>query len=223
MKSKVIISRLKIAYDIVFYSEDVDLGLLNNSIDSLGRLNSVFTSKYGINVNSELVDTFTVVFNNPSYLKWREFDYDQQKEVVKQMLDYGGYKYYLKKRRGKGLGKHNVNLYWNKFFRNTIDNAIDSFSNAAFNTDKYLDQYPAVQSFVFNKGDKYVMVLLDNGIGEKFKKPELNLSEEYQGEPPYYKGGAGLALRRVLKARLFCYGKDFGAVQAKQVKWKNSP
>lgn len=181
-------------------------------------------------------DCFYFIFSPGPFETWREKDWWDQREILKELRSNTIYK-----DRTVSLLKHSI---YNRHFRFQVDtvpdqddpisqyagkrerlyvkegyeNVLDAVSKAAYYTDKYSDQYPGLLQILFELGQTEEILIVDNGTGRKFHKPYRRITpwrfcykfyKLIMNHGAYYIGGMHLGLK-VTFGRLYCYG--LGAV-----------
>ena len=184
----------------VFKMYLVDLGLRKGDISILGQ--------------------FSVIFNDPEFSKWHTLSKSQQNDSLsKQVLMPEVYDELIST-IGTTAGDAQI---IKGVVKDAMQNAIDSFSHAAFLQRKYISRFPGIKIILFldQVREKLVLVVVDNGYGERITKPKKSYTgQEYgddwasrivdwvirryiekdEGDVRYdiaYTGGQGMALKKL--------------------------
>ena len=125
---------------------------------------------------------FSVIFNNPKFAEWHTLSKSQQSdslsdqvimppvydELITPIGDMAG-----DARTIKGVVK------------DATQNAIDSFSHAAFIQKKYISRFPGIKIILFmdQANKRMTLAVMDNGYGAKIIKPKKSFTgQEYSDE-----------------------------------------
>lgn len=127
-----------------------------------------------------IIGQFSVIFNNPMFSKWhttsKKIQNDTLSEVVKMPQLYDELITSISKTAGDVTIIKSV-------VKDAYQNAIDSFSHAAFLQRKYITKFPGIKIILYVDQIRQLIVLtvVDNGYGENFLKPKKSFSgQEYR-------------------------------------------
>jgi hypothetical protein len=135
--------------------------------------------------NINVIDSFSVLFNEDDYTRWHDLNGKAQKRLVEKTL-------VIPEPDGKldSFNQHTSQLTQlapeyrgiiRSFLRHTIQNAFDGFSAAAFNEttpdsghNRYAQVYPGASVVLFEQQnqDNIFIALINNGSGKKLNKPK---------------------------------------------------
>ncbi len=142
---------------------------------TLGELNHVF-KLYLVKRNMRLTDIsilsqFSVIFNDRRFAEWHEMDRDAQDEALTELVRLPQVYDELIEKVGTTAGDAQI---IKSVVKDAYQNAIDSFSHAAFIQQKYRNRFPGfkVNLFLDQINQKLNLIVVDNGFGEKVIKPK---------------------------------------------------
>ena len=150
---------------------------------TLAELNHVFkmylqergTSKKDISILGQ----FSLLFNDPKFSEWHELSKSEQSDSLSDQVIFPQVYDELITPLGITAGDDRT---IKSVVKDAIQNAIDSFSHAAFLQKKYITRFPGIKIILFMDQVKkqMVLVVVDNGFGAKITKPKKShLGEEY--------------------------------------------
>ncbi len=142
---------------------------------TLGELNHVFKLYLGKR-NMRLKDIsilgqFSVIFNDPRFAEWHDMDRDAQDAALTELVRLPEVYDELIEKVGSTAGDAQI---IKSVAKDAYQNAIDSFSHAAFMQQKYKNRFPGFKIILFldQMNQKLNLILVDNGFGEKVIKPK---------------------------------------------------
>jgi len=150
---------------------------------SLAELNHVFkmylqergTRREDISIVSQ----FSVIYNNPKFAEWHTLSKLEQSDSLSEQVIMPRVYNDLIAPIGETAGDEQT---IKSVAKDAIQNAIDSFSHAAFIQKKYITRFPGIKIVLFidQVMERMVLAVIDNGYGEKITKPKKShLGEEY--------------------------------------------
>ena len=121
----------------------------------------------------DLLGQFNVVYTNPEWSTWHELNKNDQKKALQRKMKLLplGWDSQLNK-----MGEIIEDTFKvHKLLNEVYQNSVDSFSLAAAHQQKYRGHFPGFKVILFADHQKkhLRLVLVDNGYGQKFKKPKL--------------------------------------------------
>lgn len=169
---------------VIFQSEDFLLEEIREKKDlTLAELNHVFkmflqergTRKKDIS----LVGQFSVLFNDPKFAEWHTLSKSEQGDSLSDQVILPQVYDDLIAPLGTTAGDEKT---IKGVVKDAIQNAIDSFSHAAYLQKKFVTRFPGIKIILFmDQAEKrMVLVVVDNGFGAKITKPKKShIGEEY--------------------------------------------
>ena len=146
---------------------------------TLAELNHVFTmylQKKNLHHDDiSILGQFSLIFNNSMFNRWHTMSEHEQSlglaEAVKLPQIYDELITSISTTAGDAIIIKSV-------VKDAYQNAIDSFSHAAFLQKKYLTRFPGIKIILYVDQIRQLVVLtvVDNGYGEKFLKPKKSFS-----------------------------------------------
>lgn len=169
---------------VIFQLEDILPDEAREKKDlALAELNHVFkmylrergTRKKDISI----VGQFSVLYNNPKLAEWHTLSKSEQSDSLSEQVIMPPVYDELIAPIGAAAGDERI---IKSVVKDALQNAIDSFSHAAFIQKKYVTRFPGIKIILFIDQAQECMVLavVDNGFGEKIIKPKKNyVGKEY--------------------------------------------
>lgn len=150
---------------------------------ALAELNHVFkmylqergTRKKDISI----VGQFSVLFNDPKFAEWHTLSKSEQSDSLSDQVILPQVYDDLIKPLGTTAGDEKI---IKGVVKDAIQNAIDSFSHAAFTQKKFITRFPGIKIILFmdQAREQMILVVVDNGFGAKITKPKKShIGEEY--------------------------------------------
>jgi len=128
-----------------------------------------------------ILGQFSLIFNDPMFSRWHTMSKQEQinglSETVMMPQLYDELITSLSTTAGDATIIKSV-------VKDAYQNAIDSFSHAAFLQKKYLTHFPGIKFILYVDQVKKIIVLtvVDNGYGEKFLKPKKSFTDQKVGD-----------------------------------------
>ena len=165
---------------VIFQQEDslLELDKLKKDI-TLSELNNVFRlylTKKGLRMKDiSILGLFTLIYNHPNLANWHQLSKKQQSEVLSQLVIMPEVYDELIEKIGAMAGDAQI---IKSVVKNACQNAIDSFSHAAYLKQKYGSRLPGFKIVLFmdQANKKLILTLTDNGFGEKILKPKKDFT-----------------------------------------------
>ena len=190
---------------------------------TLAELNHIFKLYLG---NSgfrtddiSILGQFSVIFNDSRFAEWHSLSLTQQDTALSQIVLLPEVYEELIAKIGDIAGDKQI-IRW--IAKDAYQNAIDSFSHAAFTQRKYKNRYPGFKVIIFLTQTHQGMnlVVVDNGFGDMVVKPKKSFTGQtydddimmkitnwiiglFSGEKTKpvqhiaYTGGQGMALKKI--------------------------
>ncbi|MBF0471766.1 MAG: hypothetical protein HQL48_10380 [Gammaproteobacteria bacterium] len=161
---------------VTYQSEDslLDEDRLKKDL-TLSELNHLFKLYLGKR-NTRLEDIsilaqFSVIFNDPRFAEWHEMDRSAQDLALTELVRLPQIYDELIAKVGTIAGDAQI---IKSVVKDAYQNAIDSFSHAAFMQRKYQNMFPGFKVILFldQINHKLNLIVVDNGFGEKVIKPK---------------------------------------------------
>lgn len=169
---------------VIFQLEEILPDEVRDRKDStLAELNHIFkmylrergTRKKKISILGQ----FAVLYNDPRFAGWHTMSKPEQSDALSDQVIMPPVFDELIGPIGIAAGdEHTIKAV----VKDAVQNAIDSFSHAAFVKKKYVSRFPGLKIILFidQAQERLVLAVVDNGYGEKVSKPKKNvLGEEY--------------------------------------------
>ena len=159
------------------------------ALAELNQLFKMYLRDRGIKKKDvSIVGQFTVLFDDPRFGRWHQMSKSEQSDSLSDQVIMPEVYDDLITLLGAAAGDDQI---IKGVVKDAIQNAIDSFSHAAFLQKKYATRFPGVKIILFiDQGNERMnLVVVDNGFGARISKPKKShMGEEY---------GADLASRLV--------------------------
>ena len=170
---------------VIFQLEDILPDEAREKKDlTLAELNHVFkmylrergTRKKDISI----VGQFSVIYNDPRFAEWHIMSKPEQSDALSDQVIMPPVYDDLIAPIGITAGDERI---IRGVVKDAVQNAIDSFSHAAFLQKKYLTRFPGIKIILFidQAQERMVLAVVDNGYGAKIIKPKKNFTGEEYG------------------------------------------
>jgi hypothetical protein len=128
-----------------------------------------------------IVGQFSVIFNDPKFAVWHTLSKSAQSDALSEQVIMPPVYEELITPIGTTAGDPQI---IKSVVKDALQNAIDSFSHAAFVQKKYLTRFPGIKIILFIDQINKLMVLavVDNGFGAKINKPKKSFTGEEYGD-----------------------------------------
>jgi hypothetical protein len=153
---------------------------------TLSELNHVFRlymTKKGLRMKDiSILSLFSVIFNDPHMARWHELSKKEQSDVLTDLVRMPEVYDVLITKIGSTAGDAQI---IKSVVKDAYQNAIDSFSHAAYLQRKYSDRFPGFKIVLFldQVNQALILTLVDNGFGEKIIKPKKShTGQEYSDD-----------------------------------------
>jgi hypothetical protein len=126
-----------------------------------------------------IVGQFSVIYNDPKFAEWHMLSKQEQSDSLSDQVIMPQVYNDLLAPIGKTAGDEQL---IKGVVKDAVQNAIDSFSHAAFIQKKYITRFPGIKIILFmdQAKERTVLAVMDNGYGENITKPKKSyLGEEY--------------------------------------------
>jgi len=150
------------------------------TLAELNHLFKIFLKSKGIKKKSiSIIDQFSLLFNDSAFSEWHNLSKAEQSKSLSDQVVFPQVYDELITELGATAGDSQT---IKGVVKDALQNAIDSFSHAAFLQRKFESRFPGVKVILFvdNVDDKMILVVVDNGYGAKIVKPKKSyMGEEY--------------------------------------------
>ena len=152
---------------------------------TLGELNHVFKlylAKKGIRIEDiSILSQFSLIFNDPRFASWHTLSKAEQVDALTEIVVLPELCHELIQKIGAAAGDTQI---VSGVIKDAYQNAIDSFSHAAFIQQKYVNRFPGFKIILLlHQVDKrMILVLIDNGFGSKVIKPHKSYIGQEDGD-----------------------------------------
>ena len=148
---------------------------------TLGELNHVFKlylAKRGIKIEDiSILSQFSVIFNDPRFAIWHTLSKAEQSDALTEIVVLPEVCHEIIEKIGATAGDAQI---ISGVIKDAYQNAIDSFSQAAFLQQKYEPFGIKIILLTHHVDKRMILVVVDNGFGKKVTKPKkLYTGQEY--------------------------------------------
>ena len=169
---------------VIFQLEDLlsdeDRTKKNLTLAELNHVFKMYLQERGTRREDiSIIGQFSLIYNDPKFAEWHTLSKSEQSDSLsKQVIMpkvYGD----LIGPIGKTAGDEQT---IKSVVKDAVQNAIDSFSHAAFIQKKYITRFPGVKIILFidQVSERMVLAVMDNGYGANITKPKKShIGEEY--------------------------------------------
>ncbi len=169
---------------VIYQSEDSlldgDRTKKNLTLEELNHILKLYLAKKNIPLEDiSILGQFSVIFNDHRLSGWDTLAKAEQKDALSDIVILPDIYHKLIKKIGATAGDAQI---ISSVVKDAYQNSVDSFSHAAFVQQKYRSRFPGFKAILFldQTEQKTVLVVVDNGYGEKVDKPKKSyLGEEY--------------------------------------------
>lgn len=128
-----------------------------------------------------IIGQFSVIFNDPMFSVWHTLSKSAQSDSLSKQVIMPPVYDDLITPIGTTAGDSQI---IKGVVKDAVQNAIDSFSHAAFLQKKYVTRFPGIKIILFVDQLNKLMVLavIDNGFGAKITKPKKSYTGEEYGD-----------------------------------------
>ena len=150
------------------------------TLDEINYTLKLYLAKRGIRLKDiSILGQFTVVFNDERFARWHLLSKSEQSAALSEIVILPEVYKELIHKIGAAAGDAQI---ISSVVKDAYQNAIDSFSHAAFLRQKYLSRFPGFKVILFldQVNENTILAVVDNGYGERVDKPKKShLGEEY--------------------------------------------
>ncbi|MCP4288174.1 MAG: hypothetical protein GY792_27685 [Gammaproteobacteria bacterium] len=142
----------------------------------LNQIFKLYLVKQGIRTTDiSLLGQFSVIFNDARFAEWDSMSLTDQDLALTEIVQFPKVYDDLISKIGNIVGDTQV-VKW--VVKDAYQNAIDSYSHAAFLQRKYKNRYPGfkVIAFLSQAQQRMNLVVVDNGFGEMVVKPKKSFT-----------------------------------------------
>ena len=128
-----------------------------------------------------IVGQFSLIFNDPRFARWDTLSKSQQSESLSEQVIMPKVFNELITPIGDAAGDVQI---IKGVVKDAVQNAIDSFSHAAFLQKKYVTRFPGIKIILFidQVRERMVLAVMDNGYGAKITKPKKSFTGQEYGD-----------------------------------------
>jgi|GEM_PF-4331721 len=152
----------------------------NLTLSELNQVFKLYLQERQFNRNDiSILGQCSLIFNDPMFSVWHTKSKAEQSESLSELVKIPELFENMINSIGATAGDTTI---IKGILKDAYQNAIDSFSHAAFLQKKYLNRFPGIKIILFVDQRKKIMVLtmVDNGYGEHFLKPKkMHTGQEY--------------------------------------------
>ncbi len=148
----------------------------NLTLAELNHVFKIYLHEHNLKYDDiSILGQFSLIFNDPMFSIWHTMSKQDQSDALSKLVImpqvYGELITSLATTAGDAVIIKSV-------IKDAYQNAIDSFSHAAFVQKKYLTRFPGINIILYVDQIRQLVVLtvVDNGYGEKFLKPKKSFS-----------------------------------------------
>ncbi len=152
---------------------------------TLGELNHVFKlflAKKSISIEDiSILGQFSVIFNDPRFASWHTLSKAEQSDALTEIVVLPEFCHELIQKIGSTAGDAQI---VSGVIKDAYQNAIDSFSHAAFIQQKFINRFPGFKIILLlhQIDERMILVLIDNGFGNKVIKPKKSYTGQEYGD-----------------------------------------
>ena len=171
---------------VIFQFEDLpsdeDRSKKDLTLAELNHLFKMYLQERGTHKEDiSIVGQFSLIFNDPKFARWHTLSKSEQSDSLSEQVIMPQVFNDLTTPIGKTAGDDQI---IKSVLKDAIQNAIDSFSHAAFLQKKYITRFPGVKIILFidQVQERMVLAVVDNGYGEKIVKPKKSFTGQEYGD-----------------------------------------
>ena len=171
---------------VIFQSEeqlsDEDRAKKNLTLAELNHLFKMYLQERGSHrKNISIMAQFSVIFNNPKFSEWHTLSKPQQSDSLSDQVIMPAVYDELITPIGDMAGDART---IKGVVKDATQNAIDSFSHAAFIQKKYISRFPGIKIILFmdQANKRMILAVMDNGYGAKIIKPKKSFTGQEYGD-----------------------------------------
>ncbi|MCU7834256.1 MAG: hypothetical protein KZQ83_03300 [gamma proteobacterium symbiont of Taylorina sp.] len=170
---------------VIYHPEDylIDEHKIKKNL-SLTKLNNIFKlylQKSDLRYDDiSILGQFSIIFNDPAFSLWHTMSLSEQSKALSELVVMPQLYDELITSIGGTAGDA---MIIKSVVKDAYQNAVDSFSHAAFLQKKYLNQFPAIKIILYIDQFRKLVVLsvVDNGYGKNFLKPKKSFVDQKDG------------------------------------------
>ncbi len=171
-----------VVYQSDDYEIDEDRAKKDLTLAELNHVFKIYLMERGLqSAEISIVSQFSVIFNDPRLPSWHTLSKAQQSDALtEQVMMPVVYNELI-----TAIGSSAGDVYIIKgVVKDAVQNAIDSFSHAAFLQRKYITRFPGIKIILYMDQVSKLLVLavVDNGYGEKITKPKKSHTGQEYGD-----------------------------------------
>jgi hypothetical protein len=150
----------------------------NLTLTELNHLFKIYLHECSLHYDDiSILGQFSLIFNDPMFSIWHTMSKQEQSDELSKLVIMPQVYDELITSIGTTAGDATI---IKSVVKDAYQNAIDSFSHAAFLQRKYLTRFPGVKIILYVDQVRKIIVLavVDNGYGEKILKPKTSFTDQ---------------------------------------------
>ena len=154
----------------------------NLTLNELNHVFKIYLHESGLHYDDiSILGQFSLIFNDPMFSIWHTMSKAEQSAELSKLVVMPQVYDELIMSIGATAGDA---VIIKSVVKDAYQNAIDSFSHAAFLQRKYLTRFPGIKIILYADQIRKINVLsvVDNGYGENFLKPKRSFTDQCQGQ-----------------------------------------
>lgn len=154
----------------------------NITLHELDHVFKMYLQENNLNYDDiSILSQFSLIFNDPVFSKWHTLSKQEQSDALSDAVVMPQVYDELVTSLSTIAGDATI---IKSVVKDAYQNAIDSFSHAAFLQKKYLTMFPGIKFILFvdQVRELTVLALVDNGYGENFLKPKKSFTGQEYGD-----------------------------------------
>ncbi|MES9906176.1 MAG: hypothetical protein ABW168_26290 [Sedimenticola sp.] len=167
---------------VIYQSEsdqiDGSRGKKDLTLAELNHLFKMFLHERGSQRDDiSIVGQFSVIYDDPVFSSWHKLSKEEQSKALSDQVIMPAVYDDLITPVGTAAGDDQI---IKGVVKDAVQNAIDSFSHAAFLQKKYITRFPGIKIILFmdQVSERLILTVIDNGFGAAISKPR----KSYTGE-----------------------------------------
>ncbi|MCK5647598.1 MAG: hypothetical protein KAI22_01850 [Gammaproteobacteria bacterium] len=149
----------------------------NLTLSELNHVFKIYLHKCNLHYSDiSILGQFSLIFNDPMFSIWHTMSKSEQSDELSKLVVMPQVYDELITSIGATAGDA---VIIKNVVKDAYQNAIDSFSHAAFVQRKYLNRFPGIKIILYIDQVRKIIVLtvVDNGYGENFLKPKKSFTD----------------------------------------------
>jgi len=154
----------------------------NLTLAELNHVFKIYLHEHNLKYDDiSILGQFSLIFNDPTFSIWHTISKQEQSDALSKLVVMPQVYDELITSIGTTAGDA---MIIKSVVKDAYQNAIDSFSHAAFVQKKYLTRFPGIKIILYVDQIRKLIVLtvVDNGYGEKFLKPRKSFTDQTESD-----------------------------------------